>query len=260
MYLCGILLLLPCTFSEVIICPMIDPRTFSFSSVEDLSDAVGRRVLELVESDKDIFSIALSGGSLPTLLANGLLKYKNFIDFSKWHIFFADERYVDHSHPDSNFKACKGAFLDSVPEAHIYAIDMSVPLDECAKRYQEQLIDVLGGSLDEPPVFDLVMLGMGPDGHTASLFPGHPLLKETSRWVAPISDSPKPPPERITLTYPVINAAKNVIFIATGTSKVDVLPRVIIPSDQVNEQSLPAARVRPVNLEWYIDEEAGAKL
>jgi 6-phosphogluconolactonase len=100
---------------------------------------------------------------------------------------------------------------------------------------------------------------MGEDGHTASLFPHHPLLDETERWVAPIFDSPKPPPERITLTLPVINNARHVAFVVTGAGKAEILPQAIGAIDAANR--LPARLVQPDGrLDWFVDEAAAARL
>ncbi len=244
-----------------------------YDSNDQLSESIGLDIISIANesiNQKGSFIVALSGGSLPDIIANGILKHKDSIDFTKWYIFFADERHVDHNHPDSNLLACNKAFLSktSIPKYHIYGNDFTVSVEESADEYGMKIASVfttLNSIKDRLPVFDLILLGMGPDGHTCSLFPNHPLLDEDRVFVAPISDSPKPPPERITLTFPVLNAAKNVYFVATGSSKVDIIPQVVISKEkleQMGSKALPAARVRPTNgtLKWYIDKAAAAKL
>jgi 6-phosphogluconolactonase len=143
---------------------------------------------------------------------------------------------------------------------HCVDSDLLDDIDELADEYESQLIQSFA-SKDSArfPVFDVIMLGMGPDGHTASLFPGHALLSETTGWVAPIEDSPKPPSRRITLTLPVINHAARVVFVATGSTKQDVLKTVL----DEPETGLPSSRVRPAwpgTLHWFVDDAASAKV
>jgi len=118
------------------------------------------------------------------------------------------------------------------------------------KITKKKLEKEFGGKL---PSFDLILLGMGPDGHTASLFPHHPLLNETVLWIAPIEGSPKPPPQRITFTLPLINNSKNVVFVASGESKKEMVRRVLQEDVPVGE--LPSKLVKPTsgNLYWFVD-------
>jgi 6-phosphogluconolactonase len=149
-----------------------------------------------------------------------------------------------------------------MPSANIHTLDPSLldDLEELSDAYEKELIrEFAQKDSARFPVFDLILLGMGPDGHTASLFPGHELLVEEDRWVAYLEDSPKPPPRRITFTYPVINHAARVVFVAAGKEKVDVLSTVLDDP----EAGLPSARVRPVypgQLYWFVDDAAGEKV
>ncbi|KAF4322680.1 hypothetical protein BBO99_00002731 [Phytophthora kernoviae] len=205
------------------------------------------------------FTVALSGGSLPKILNKGLESIKGDVDFSKWFVYFADERCVPLDHDDSNYKACKAALFDfiPVPTSQIYTIDASLSPADMAVDYTKKLAEIWGSDL---PRFDLILLGMGPDGHTCSLFPGHPLLEEKTLFVASIEDSPKPPPQRITLTYPVVNNAANVVFVATGASKAELIPHMV--GVEKRTPPLPAANVKPTDgvVYWFIDEDAAAKL
>lgn len=194
-------------------------------------------------------------------------------------VFYVDERIVPLDHPDSNHALCKSQLFEKDPSnplpVTIHSLDadlleklkeLSDP-EEISKAY-EDLTDAYETELIREfaqkdaarfPVFDLILLGVGPDGHTASLFPEHPLLAERDRWVRYIDDSPKPPPKRITFTFPVINRASRVAFVASGKDKADVLHTVL---DQP-EVGLPASRVRPVfpgRLFWFVDDAASSKV
>ena len=132
-------------------------------------------------------------------------------------------------------------------------------VEDAAKDYTSKLRKQFGD--DSLPSFDLLLLGMGPDGHTCSLFPGHPGLSETEALVIPISDSPKPPPCRITLTFPVLNSARCVAVVSTGASKADAVKACLEPAP--GELPLPAGRVQPKapgELYWFMDDGAASKL
>ncbi|EJT99055.1 6-phosphogluconolactonase [Dacryopinax primogenitus] len=205
--------------------------------------------------------MAVSGGSLAKQL-HGLLGNK-VVRWDKWHVFFVDERVVPLDNEDSNYHLIQTELLSKVPipsqNVHPIDADLLDDLDELCDSYEKELItEFANRETARFPVFDLILLGMGPDGHTASLFPNHELLTESDRWVAWIDDSPKDPPARITFTYPVINHAHKCAFVATGVEKQEMLH---VTLDQP-EQGLPSSRVRPVQpglLYWFVDDAAAAK-
>ncbi len=187
------------------------------------------------------------------------------------------ERCVPLDHADSNARGAFEAFLGAagVPAAQVHTIDGALSPAEEAARYEAKMRSAMasgavatnegwaeeGGDVVPPmPRLDLILLGMGPDGHCASLFPGHPLMEVKDRAVAFIEDSPKPPPGRITLTLPCLCAAREVIFVAAGEGKAQVVADVICEGER-DGVPLPAAMVEPVdgNLIYLID-EAGAAL
>ncbi|CAG9460224.1 unnamed protein product [Pedinophyceae sp. YPF-701] len=211
---------------------------------------------------KGSFSLALSGGSLLNALpAMHQLDAKP--DFAKWHIFYADERCVPHSSPDSNHGAAKKAFLDgaAIPVDQIHAIREDLSPDMAAKAYQG---DILGSkacpNVNGIPQIDLILLGIGPDGHVASLFPHRPQVGVKDELVVEITDSPKPPPERITMTLPLINNAKEVFVVAMGKGKAEIAQRAL--EVQAIPGALPAQLVRPTSggLRWLLDLEAATEI
>ncbi|KAI3628202.1 6-phosphogluconolactonase [Malassezia furfur] len=245
-----------------------EPVLYDFPTGDELSQALAEYVIkvqnEAIER-RNMFTVATSGGSLPKLLAKHLVgRSDKAVRWDKWQIFFADERIVPLNHEDSNYDLCNKELFSKVPELQpnqIHTIKESLIEDpeELSDEYEKQLADAFTGKDSvRNPVFDLILLGMGPDGHTASLFPNHPLLGEHGRWVAPIYDSPKPPLRRITLTYPVLNHAHHVAFVLTGEGKQDALVKVL--GDP--EQHLPASRVRPFlpgDVLFFTDSEASKK-
>jgi len=228
------------------------------------------------------YILALSGGSMPHTLT-GLITVPG-VDWARVFILFTDERCVPLDHEDSNYNACNSAFLNKlpIPVGNILTIDNSQGTAEAiAQDYEKRLMALLAvhGALS----IDTVLLGIGPDGHTASLFPGHALLCETKKLVAGITDSPKPPPERITLTYPALRAAQEVVFIAVGVAKASLFKEALCFStssmDGPREKAeyaeaadcslmtatirenlpFPAFQVRPASGElWYYTDREGA--
>jgi 6-phosphogluconolactonase len=206
---------------------------------------------------RGVFTVGLSGGSAAKYLCQHLPDLKT--DWSKWHVFFCDERHVQSDDPESTFGFYSRNLFSHVPIStdHIFTDNVDVPVEEAAVVYARKMKSVFG---DVPvPKFDLLLLGMGPDGHTCSLFPGHELLEENKQWVAAVLDSPKPPAQRITMTFPVLLNARCAIFVACGVGKADMVKRVIEGTD---DPPLPAARVKPHDgqVVWFLDEPAANKL
>jgi 6-phosphogluconolactonase len=217
---------------------------------------VGQLAAEAVPQ-RGRFMVAFSGGSLLTMLCPGLLTepLRSAIHWPAWHVFCADERCVPLSDDRSNFGALRTQLLDrvAVPVSQMHPVNTSLAPVAAARDYQARLADVFQPTEGEAPRFDLILLGLGEDGHTASLFPGHPALTETRRWVTAILDSPKSPAERVSLTLPVLNNARHVIFIAAGAGKAAALVRALSVGDSSDD--VPAGRVRPSRgeLTWYVD-------
>nr|XP_039269400.1 6-phosphogluconolactonase-like [Styela clava] len=207
-------------------------------------------------SERGIFTLGVSGGSIVNILSETLAK-KNNVDWGKWRIFFCDERHVPFTDPESTFTQYKNKVIDVVGyESSWIVIDPNLTVEKCAADYQTKIQNVFKCET-EFPKFDMLLLGMGPDGHTCSLFPEHKLLEEKDLIIAPISDSPKPPPKRVTMTLPVLNNARNVIFISAGASKAETIKKVFDKSSK-----LPASLVKPTDgiLRWVMDKAAASLL
>jgi len=209
------------------------------------------------------FSAALAGGSTPKALYH-LLASEDYRDELGWgdiHLFWGDERCVPPDHEDSNFGMARRALLDhiAIPDANVHRMAAEIVPSEGAIEYHRQLDSYFRPGHSELPIFDLVLLGLGYDGHTASLFPGDASLLERRRWVRAVEHTQRPLPlvTRLTLTLPVINAARSVLFLVTGASKADAVGRVIR-----EDENLPAGLVRPGSgrLLWMLDEAAAVGL
>ncbi|EXJ88605.1 6-phosphogluconolactonase [Capronia coronata CBS 617.96] len=247
------------------------PNLYSFPTVDEVAAHLRTYILACQKAAllrHDAFKIAVSGGSLPATLTKALLVAGEDEDsgpqFSKWHIFFADERAVPLDHEDSNYGLLKKDLLDKIPEEmgkpQVYPIDIKYlnETQELADKYQEVLMASFAQKDSvRLPVFDLILLGCGPDGHTCSLFPGHELLREADAWVAAIEDSPKPPPRRITLTLPVVTHAHKIAFVATGGGKKEILKKILEADDE--GRSLPCGLVNEAageKVSWFTDRAA----
>lgn len=241
---------------------------YAFAGVDSLAAALRAYIIscqQIAFTRHGVFKVAVSGGSLPKTLAQALLApssgSNDTIVWDKWEIFFADERAVPLDHEDSNYKLVKEELLDKIPADQgkpiVHTIDTNYLDDtqELADQYEQALVRSFA-SRDSVklPIFDLLLLGCGPDGHTCSLFPGHELLRETDAWVAPIEDSPKPPPKRITLTLPVVTHSVRIAFVATGSGKKGIMKQIFEEG-----KGLPCALVNEGTgdrCSWFVDNPA----
>jgi 6-phosphogluconolactonase len=210
------------------------------------------------------FTVALAGGSTPKRLYEilGADPYGRRLPWGQTHVFWGDERAVPPEHPDSNFGMARAALLCRAPvpagQIHRMAAERT-DRDAAAREYADAVARTFGVPPDgDPPALDLVLLGMGADGHTASLFPHTEALRETRRWVVR-NPVPKLKTDRMTMTFPLLNRASMVLFLIAGKDKAAVLQEVLEgPSDP---ERLPSQAIRPASglLIWLVDEAAAAK-
>jgi len=202
------------------------------------------------------FRVSLSGGSTPktlyTLLASD--EFKARFPWPRVFWYWGDERFVPYDHPDSNYRITREAMLAKapVPPENIHPMPTDGTPEDAARRYERTLQEAYGAAtLDQGrPLFDITLLGIGADGHTASLLPGEPVLNERKRWVAAVSHGR--PEVRITQTYPAINSSRRVAFLVAGKDKAAILSAI-----RSGNSDVPAARVRPVGeLVWFADQAA----
>ncbi|KAK3228365.1 hypothetical protein Dsin_000246 [Dipteronia sinensis] len=246
-------------------------RVEVFDTEEDLAASLAKYTADLSDKfgkERGSFTVVLSGGSLIKSLRKLVEPpYIDSIEWGKWHVFWVDERVVPKDHVDSNYKLAYDGFLSKVPilPGHVYAINDSLSAEGAAEDYETCLKHLVQSNILATssatgfPKFDLMLLGMGPDGHVASLFPGHPLCKENEKWVTFIKDSPKPPPERITFTFPVINSAAYNALVICGAGKAGPVQAAL--GNSQNSNVLPVQMVSAEEeFTWFLDKEAASKL
>ncbi|ESA36781.1 6-phosphogluconolactonase [Leptolyngbya sp. Heron Island J] len=237
------------------------PLVHVYADKAALVAAATDQVIELIRdaiATRGRCSIALSGGSTPKPLYQALAQTE--LPWDQLYVYWGDERYVPATHPDSNAKMTRDAWLDhvAIPADNIFAVPTDTDSPEIsAERYQQSLMGSFNtSSKDELPQFDLMLLGMGDDGHTASLFPHTLALKEFDRWVTVGNKDGQP---RITLTSRVINQARHVLFVVAGANKQTALSQVFAPT--ADSAAYPARLIAPVGeLRWLLDLDASQGL
>jgi 6-phosphogluconolactonase len=221
-----------------------------------LAHRVAEWMTEAALAARGPFRVSLAGGSTPKTLY-GLLAANDFRMRFPWprvSWYWGDERFVPYDDPESNYRMTCEAMLDKapVPAANIHPIPTDGTPEDAARRYERTLQESYGTTTLDPqrPLFDITLLGVGSDGHTASLLPGEPVLHERKRWVGAVSHGR--PEVRITMTYPAIESSRRVAFLVAGEAKAEIFSAIRSGDSQV-----PAARVRPVGeLFWFVDQAA----
>lgn len=202
--------------------------------------------------------IGLTGGTIAEAVHHELARMApaSGVDWGAVRFYFGDERFVPAGSPDRNAGQARAAFLDEVGATRVHEVpasDESDSAESAAAAYAETVRATGGGS------FDVLMLGVGPDGHIASLFPGHPVLDATDAIAAAVHDSPKPPPDRVTLTFEALNRSRAVWFLVSGEGKADAARRALADEGSVVET--PARGVRgETETTWFLDADAASQL
>ncbi len=208
-------------------------------------------------SCRNRFIVALSGGKSPIPFYRALSKLTKGSLWTKTHVFLVDERYVSLDHPESNFRMLKKNLIDplNIPTRNIHPIPTgAADIRKVAWQYERDIKSFFRLHNNEPPVFDLILLGLGQDGHIASLFPGTRALEEKRKWVATVTEDHVKPP-RITLTLPVLTRARTIIIYAPGKQKADILKQAL--EDQ-NKKSLPVHHIKAGRAQLYFWVDQGA--
>jgi 6-phosphogluconolactonase len=233
-----------------------------FADVNELSMQAAEAAASVInESVRDTgrCSLVLSGGNTPRTLYSLLgSKFRDQISWAQVQVFWGDERYVSPDDPDSNYRMAKETLLDHVPcpPANVHPMPTHFPSSDAAARdYEKTLRNYFETDL---PSFDLVFLGLGEEGHSASLFPGSPALAEQTRWVVAVN-APADPPRRLTLTLPALTRAANIYIIVSGSKKARTLHDVLTAVPDPNTYPASGVRLSEGTLTWWVDREAAAQ-
>lgn len=236
-----------------------------FPDAETLAEQVGHRLLEALaaaQADGRVAAVALTGGTIAERLHAAVARLApgsaSEVDWSRVDVWWGDERFVPADSPERNALQARHALLDHLPldPARVHEIPASdsgvVDVEAAAAAYCDEVRELGAGS------FDVVMLGVGPDGHVASLFPGSPQLDVVDRVAVAVHDSPKPPPQRVSLTYAALNRAAQVWFLVSGDAKAEAVQRAL---DGTDLHEVPATGVAgQERTVWFLDEAAAAGL
>jgi 6-phosphogluconolactonase len=232
-----------------------------YPGLDALSDAALQDMLNVIEesvADRGRFAIALSGGHTPEkMYALWAEKYRAETPWDRVHLFWGDERFVPQNDSRSNYRMTLESLIARVPipAANVHSIPTNFPRPEqAAEAYETELKRFFGAA---PPEFDVQLLGLGPEGHIASLFPNSPALDEKQRWVMAVR-APAEPPERLTCTPVVLNRGRNTFFLVSGANKREIIAALRSEPDSKPSQ-YPAGRIRPTGrVVWYLDQAAAA--
>jgi 6-phosphogluconolactonase len=245
------------------------PRIEILADRDALSRAAAEKFCELAReaiNQHGTFTVALSGGSTPrdfyALLANPDAPYRGPLDWERIHFFWGDERHVPPDHPESNFRMANSAMLSAVPlpSANVHRIAAEMPsADAAAQAYEDELRRFFHPAQDQPPRFDLALMGLGPDGHTASLFPQTAALHERHRWVVG-NWVDKLHTDRITLTSPVLSSAAHVVFLVAGADKAVALRDVLHGPFHPDQWPAQIFRNCQAQVTWLVDQLAARQL
>jgi len=236
------------------------PRVFSDAAAAALAcaDHIAGLLVEAI-GERGRATLAVSGGSTPRLLFDALVKRD--VPWQAVQLFWADERAVPPDHPDSNFRLAKEHLIApaAIPDGNVHRIFGELPPGEAAHRYAEEVIAAFRLARGELPRFDLVQLGMGPDGHTASLFPGDSRISDRT-GIADAVTAPKPPPERVTVLPGVLLAASHLVFLVSGHDKKEAMRNVFHEPDRPERYPAQAIARNAREATWFVDTAAAALL